>query len=62
MSEICLLDIDAPRSLTEAERAKFLLIGLVEHIGEERVDRVILRELLLENEHVVHIREDSMEV
>ena len=62
VSQVCLLDIDAPCCFTETERAELLLVSLIEHIGEERIDRVVLRELLLENEHVVDVREDSVEV
>ena len=62
VSQVCLLDIDASCCFTETERAELLLVSLIEHIGEERVDCVVLRELLLENEHVVDVREDSMEV
>lgn len=39
-----------------------MLVSLVEDVGEEGVNGVVLRELLLEDEHVVHVREDSVEI
>ena len=61
-AQVRLLYVDSARGLTEAQRAKLLLVSLVEDVGEERVNGVVLRELFLEDEHVVHVGEDSVEI
>jgi hypothetical protein len=62
VTQVSLLDVNATGSFAKTQRAQFLLICLVKHVSKERVDGVVLRELLLENEHIVHVREDTMEI
>ena len=55
MEQIALLHVDPACRLAETQRAQLLLVSLIKDVREERVDGVILRELLLEDEHVVHV-------
>jgi len=61
-AQVGLLHVDAPGCLAEGKRAEFLPVSLAEHVGEEGVDGMILGELLLEDEHIVDVGENSMEV
>lgn len=54
--------VKAARSFTEIQSRKFEILSLVESIREERVDGVILRELLLKQELDVVVVEDAIEV
>ena len=38
------------------------MVCLIERVGEEGIDCVVLRELLLEDEHIIHVREYAVEV
>lgn len=55
VAQISLLHIDTACCFAETKRAQILLVGQIEHIGEERIDCMVLRKLLLEYEHIVHI-------
>ena len=62
MLQIGLRKVDPSCRLAEGQCTQVLEVGLIECVGEEGVDRMVLRELLLEDEHVVHIGEDSVEI
>lgn len=55
-------EIEAAGCLAEIKRVEPEEFWLVESVGEEGVDRVILRELFFEDEQVVMIVENAVEV
>jgi hypothetical protein len=62
MPQIGLREVDLSSSLAEGDGAELLVRRLIEHVVEEGVDGMVLGELLLEDEHVVYVAEDSVEV